>query len=888
MERRTHVLQAVCLATAMAVAVSLAVTADSLSAEQTAQEIQQAIEAAGAEWTAGVTWVSRLSADEQAALCGDLYEEIPDEAKRRVPVRAGALPTHFDWHDNLGDWTSPIRNQGSCGSCWDFAATAIFESLLNIDAGNPALDPDLSEQYVLSCCSDCGSCGGGYSNRALDFYRTTGGVTEACLPYQADDSVPCGDACSETHVYLGEWAYIREDVETIKRAIYYYGPISASFEVYQDFSSYTGGIYEHVWGSYRGGHAISIVGWDHAEQYWICKNSWGASWGEVGFFRIRWGECNIEGRRTVMATLGSWPNGVVNATVLDNTGTGLAGVDVYVDGDWYGTTGAGGTLLLDLIADMTYTITAEGRDVFLYGDIVAPGSLTLDCRAASAVTVNAVQLNGDPLEATVYFDYGSRPWSPGYTSGGSQTFYVTPGTYDLQAHDWSSGDEYALFEFGLDCTNSCTCTMDTRTMPMATIHLQTVDMFHRWRLCLEHDVFDWYVDHTWLYAGQSLYCSAGYYTLRSYLADDTFDPPYRWYYRLRDEDVSLAVGSTLNLQGGGALDAWTAFDPGHYKQGDRVWIWCGLSDAYGNSFQYVYRYDDSSVAGSLDHPDRDESLGGDFVYQHEGSGVGGRLDGDPRDEPGLGELAERTSGDLSDSATSVYYDPELIVDSPSDVLVAYGVVPLDTWVYFTLDSDAETGLYETTMVFPSHVGDITDVSYFPVDRMSTAAVFRVDEYGDVLVDGTVHASEFLSGNADVAEWVTVSEAVEPGDVLELDPSNPGQYRKARGPCSPLIAGVVSSDPGVVLGSGAPSPSATHRLPLTTYHSHSQALLALIGIVPVKACDEGGPIEPGDLLVTASRSGYVSRCKPGECAFIVGKAMGLLISGEGLILVLLTR
>jgi len=164
----------------------------------------------------------------------------------------------------------------------------------------------------------------------------------------------------------------------------------------------------------------------------------------------------------------------------------------------------------------------------------------------------------------------------------------------------------------------------------------------------------------------------------------------------------------------------------------------------------------------------------------------------------------------------------------------------------------------------------------------TAAVFRTTAGGDVHADETVYAYDFQHGGADVAEWVAVSEPVEAGDLLELDPENPGQYRKSRGGCTSLVAGVVSTDPGIVLGS-LPT---TDYSPRTTYHS--QALLALIGIVPVKACDEGGAIRPGDLLITASRPGFVRKGDPEECAFIVGKAMEPLAEGEGLILVLLMR
>ena len=179
--------------------------------------------------------------------------------------------------------------------------------------------------------------------------------------------------------------------------------------------------------------------------------------------------------------------------------------------------------------------------------------------------------------------------------------------------------------------------------------------------------------------------------------------------------------------------------------------------------------------------------------------------------------------------------------------------------------------------------------------VGTAAVFRVDNAGNVYADGAFYGAGFLTGSADVAEWVAVSEPVEPGDVLELDPNHPNTYRKSSGACSPLVAGVVSTSPGVVLGSSvthhsspitdAPSPT-THHSPPT-----DSALMALIGIVPVKACDEGGPIEPGDLLVSSSIPGHAMRWDPenhGSCDNLVGKALEPLANETGVIQVLLMR
>jgi hypothetical protein len=154
-------------------------------------------------------------------------------------------------------------------------------------------------------------------------------------------------------------------------------------------------------------------------------------------------------------------------------------------------------------------------------------------------------------------------------------------------------------------------------------------------------------------------------------------------------------------------------------------------------------------------------------------------------------------------------------------------------------------------------------------------VFRVDSSGNVLSDAGLFGAGFETGFADVAEWVPVSEAVEPGTVLELDGSHPGTYRSSRTPCSTMVAGVVSTQPGITLGAGTVGPQ--------------QALLALSGIVPVKVTNEGGPIQPGDLLVSSSTPGYAMRWagpEPCPCA-LVGKALEPMTDEQGVISVLLT-
>jgi hypothetical protein len=202
----------------------------------------------------------------------------------------------------------------------------------------------------------------------------------------------------------------------------------------------------------------------------------------------------------------------------------------------------------------------------------------------------------------------------------------------------------------------------------------------------------------------------------------------------------------------------------------------------------------------------------------------------------------------------------------------------------------------------------------------TPALFRIERAtGNVYTDGA-----FFPGGADLAEYITVSERVEPGDVVEIDPQNPKSYHKARGPYSPLVAGVISTAPGVVLGGklsagrplprplpdterGVLPPSPPSPLPSEGEGSRGvrglgkgagglglepreRPLLALLGRVPVKATTENGPIRPGDLLTSASKPGYAMRCEsPKLCeGALLGKALEPLAQGSGLITMLIIR
>jgi len=272
-------------------------------------EIRAAINKKGAKWIAGETSVSKLTDNEKKRRLGLIKPSKTDlaspEMDKVVSLDAPLtdLPASFDWRANGGYFVTPVRNQGGCGSCWAFATAAALESYNLIKNNTPGNPDDRAEEILLSCAG-AGSCNGGYISTASSYIRDTGLPPESYFPYtssSSDDS--CSNALSgweaET-TRIATWEYVTTfspSVDLIKNALYAYGPLVTTMDVYNDFYSYSGGVYEYATGSYLGGHAILIVGFtDDASVdgsgYFIVKNSWGTGWGVSGYFNIAYSQVN--------------------------------------------------------------------------------------------------------------------------------------------------------------------------------------------------------------------------------------------------------------------------------------------------------------------------------------------------------------------------------------------------------------------------------------------------------------------------------------------------------------------------------------------------------------------------------------------------------------------
>jgi len=200
-----------------------------------------------------------------------------------------ASSASFDWR-TLGKVT-PVKDQGYCGSCWDFAAMAAYESAYAIRNGTMI---DTSEQQVLDCAG-AGTCAGGWYMPVWDWMLTHKIVNEATLPYTAHDAA-CPSGLSGSYQDVA-WGWVAPGgavptVDQIKAALCAHGPLAVAMQIWENDKYYTGGIMnDGPTTAYN--HAVTIVGWDDAKHAWLVKNSWSTGWGISGYFWVAYGSNNI-------------------------------------------------------------------------------------------------------------------------------------------------------------------------------------------------------------------------------------------------------------------------------------------------------------------------------------------------------------------------------------------------------------------------------------------------------------------------------------------------------------------------------------------------------------------------------------------------------------------
>ncbi|KAI9918459.1 hypothetical protein PsorP6_011962 [Peronosclerospora sorghi] len=242
------------------------------------------------------------------------------------------VPLAVDWRTREGGkYVTPIKNQGTCGSCWAFAGVSVVESRVAIASRVPA--SILSVEQVLSCSAALDHVQSKFPDKMTSSSKGCDGgmpfLTYAYLKFLA----PHGMACDRTYPYVmathesetqcrrvttdhvavawddhvSDYKVVAPTERALLRAVAQ-GPVTANLDALGDgFRHYAGGIYDARDCQNDGeevNHAVVIVGFGETaagDEYWILRNTWGTMWGEDGYMRIargrtvsaKYGPCNL-------------------------------------------------------------------------------------------------------------------------------------------------------------------------------------------------------------------------------------------------------------------------------------------------------------------------------------------------------------------------------------------------------------------------------------------------------------------------------------------------------------------------------------------------------------------------------------------------------------------
>ena len=326
--------------------------------------IQQKIERNGFGFTVGHNWVFDMTPEQKQAFFSRHAGRQPrvygyaDNIGPLATVLGKTLPTAFDWRSYNGhSYIGPVRDQGSCGSCYAFGASAAAEGTYNF--ANGLYDSnciDFSESFIMWCLSSISpysSHFGGCDGADYDYYELEALVQEGTIPDSYFPYIMSDPGCThwnDPRYKFAEWHRIGcNDIDAIKTAIMTYGVIDVAVYASSAFQAYSGGVFQDSYTTCSSSpcdytptnHAVALVGWSDADGAWILRNSWGSSWGENGYMRIKYTSARVACEATYLvysaapgltvtspSASSSWEVGTTQSIAWSKTGSLSAYVQI--------------------------------------------------------------------------------------------------------------------------------------------------------------------------------------------------------------------------------------------------------------------------------------------------------------------------------------------------------------------------------------------------------------------------------------------------------------------------------------------------------------------------------------------------------------------------------
>jgi len=223
-------------------------------------------------------------------------------APRRHKSIVTDIPASIDWRDQ--GLVTPVKNQGSCGSCWTFSTVVSYEGQVAKKTGTLT---SFSEQNLVDCVVNqvingstqvcCMGCQGGLMDYAFAYMmekQSGKDDTEASYAYEGKDGTCRFNPSNTVNAPVQSYTDIIEGNENdLQNAVGTVGPVSVAVDANMFWQFYAGGLFNPLFcDGKKLNHGVAVVGYgnENGKDYWIVKNSWGSTWGKQGYMTMVMGK----------------------------------------------------------------------------------------------------------------------------------------------------------------------------------------------------------------------------------------------------------------------------------------------------------------------------------------------------------------------------------------------------------------------------------------------------------------------------------------------------------------------------------------------------------------------------------------------------------------------